>query len=485
MPSETAKPLRKPEEIEVLVIGLTGEADAWIRSGLEGIAHRIVHVGSPEEGFGRGDPDLALVEEDTRSGFPDRLGAFKEAHPRCQILLIGHEDSELSPRQLGPAMVRHWFFRPIDPEEIIRTFQLAGRSIARVWRERERHTRSLTALDAFIGKSPLLVETLDMTRKAAASSSTSVLILGETGTGKNLLARAIHGESPRSGGPFVDINCAALPANLLESELFGHDKGAFTSAYRDKPGMLELADGGTAFLDEIGELDPALQVKLLKFLDDGVIRRVQATSTLHVDVRVIAATNRNLESEVRDGRFRLDLFHRLGVMVLRLPALRERKEDIPLLANHYLLELSRRLRGRPLTWNPQALEALAGYAWPGNVRELINVTERLVLLSDGERALGPEDLPAGMAPQAPILCVQSDGETPTVVLPADGLSFEAIERAILEDALRQTGGNVTRAAAFLRMGRGSLRYRLERLDLESRASGRRGRPMGRRRPRAA
>jgi transcriptional regulator with GAF, ATPase, and Fis domain len=382
-------------------------------------------------------------------------------------------------------VVRHWFFRPADPAGIVGTIQAAGQSLSRAWRERHRHTRGLTGLDALLGEHPAFKETLDLARRVAASRSTAVLILGETGTGKGLLARAIHGESPRQAGPFIDINCAAIPANLLESELFGHAKGAFTTAVKDKPGLLELADGGTAFLDEIGELDLSLQVKALKFLDDGVIRRLSGTSTSKVDVRMIAATNRDLEAEVHQGKFRLDLYHRLSVMVLKLPALRERSTDIPLLARRFLYDLSRRIHGRELDWTPQALEAMCEYSWPGNIRELMNVTERLALLSDGSRPLGVEDLPAGMARQEPAIRVVSSTAPPQVVLPPEGISFETLERAVLESALQRMQGNVTRAATFLGMGRGSLRYRMEKLGLQEHASNRRGRPMGRRRPRAA
>ncbi len=476
---------KQPEQIQVLITDPSEDIEGWIHAGLKGVPHQICSVDAMDAAPDGLDPDLALIEENPGVDFPNRLVAFKERYPRCQIFLIGRTDSDLSPRQLGPSIVRHWFFRPIEADGIIRILQLAGRSISRAWRERHRHSRSLAGLDSLLGRHPRFLETIELARKAAESATTTVLVLGETGTGKGLLARAIHADSPRSYGPYVDINCAALPQNLLESELFGHVRGAFTSAYREKPGLLELADGGTAFLDEIGELDPALQVKILKFLDDGMIRRVQGTEAAHVDVRMIAATNRDLDREVREGRFRLDLFHRLGVLLLRLPSLRERGEDIPLLARHYLGELSRRLRGRTLDWTPEALEVLSGYAWPGNIRELINVTERIALLAGGNDPITVEDLPPGLASRTPVVKAGDAGSAPLICLPPEGLDFDTIERAILEEALKLTSGNVTRAASLLRMGRGSLRYRLERLEIQSRASGRRGRPMGRRRPQAA
>ena len=431
------------------------------------------------------DPDLALVDEEPDPAFAGRLAAFKHRFPRCQILLVGREDSSLNPQRLGSTVVRHWFFRPIAPESLHATLAAAGRSLSRSHRESERHARSLTTLDAFLGRSAPMREALDLARRVAESPTTAVLILGETGTGKGLLARAIHGESPVRGGPFVEINCAAIPTNLLESELFGHRKGAFTSATRDKPGLLELADGGSAFLDEIGELEPALQVKMQKFLDDGSIRPLASASSLRVHVRMVAATNRDLESEVRAGRFRLDLYHRLSVMTLHLPPLRERREDIPLLAEHFLGEFSRRQRGEAMTWSPEAMEALAGYAWPGNVRELVNLAERVALLAPADRPVSCSDLPPGFRPGAPLLRFVSGARSPVVALPPEGMPFEAIERAVLEAALRDARGNITRAAALLGMGRGGLRYRMERLELAEETPRRRGRPMRRSRPRAA
>jgi two-component system, NtrC family, response regulator AtoC len=480
---DIAGPPARGERIEVLLVG-GPELAGWIAAGLEGIPHRVVRLPSFPETVG-GAPDLALVDESPAADFHARLSAFKRTHPRCQVLLVGAETSTLNPRSLGSAVVRHWFFRPVVTEVVVETLRAAGRSLARDRREQERHTRSLASLDDFVGTHPALRETLDLARRVATSPSTSVLVLGETGTGKGLLARAIHGESSRSAGPFVEINCAAIPSNLLESELFGHTRGAFTSAVRDKPGLLELADGGTAFLDEIGELEPVVQAKILKFLDEGVLRRLAATSTVRVNVRMIAATNRELEDEVREGRFRLDLFHRLNVMVLRLPPLRERREDIPLLARRFLAEQSRGLRGEPMTWSDEALEALTAYDWPGNVRELMNLTERLALLAPPGAPVAIGQLPAGMLVRTPLLRVRGAGAAPEVALPPEGVPFDDIERAVLEAALRMAEGNVTQAAALLGMGRGSLRYRLDRLELEGRAARRRGRPMGRRRPHAA
>lgn len=505
-----------PIEVSILVSGSDPSLTRWVGSGLEGLPHCAIFrtelppgESSSETSFSAEaseattgatsgaapdttsgaapslppdfDPDLALVEEESRPGFADRLRIFKERHPRCQILLLGQADSDLSPRALHPVAIRHWFFRPIDPAEVGRVIRAAGLSLQRQWRERHRHTLALGGFEHLVGEHPRWIEALKIAQKVAQSSDTSVLILGETGTGKGMLAKAIHSGSPRSEGPYVEINCGAIPVNLMETELFGHVRGAFTTAVRDKPGLLELADSGSAFLDEVGELEPSLQAKILKFLDDGRIRRVQGTDLIQVDVRMIAATNRNLEQEVENGRFRLDLFHRLNVVAIPLPPLRERPEDIVLLAHHYLEKSSQRLRGAPLEWSPEALEALCRYPWPGNVRELVNLTERLALvLQDGEK-IELDDLPAEMIEHRPVYSTHKDTGRPIVELPEEGVALQDVERALVESALARTAGNVTEAARLLRMSRGSLRYRLEKMGLKERASRRRGRPMRRRR----
>jgi len=485
------------QQIEVLVVGDDRELERRIDAALHSVPHRItrwlrlplVFSSGPTPGETSGldvvDPDLAIVEEAGHGELPQRLAALKTRFPRCQVLLIGEPDSALTPRDLAPGLVRHWFVRPVVPEAIERTLLAAGRTLARARRDQQRHERSLTGFEAILGEDPALGEVLRAAQKAAASPSTTVLVLGETGTGKGLLARALHGASPRRDGPFIDVNCGAIPAPLLEAELFGHVRGAFTGAVREKEGLLELADSGTVFLDEIGELDLLLQSKLLKFLDDGMIRRVQGTTQVRVDVRVLAATNQDLDAAVKAGSFRLDLYHRLNVVSLRLPSLRERPQDIRLLAVHYLDQLGRRLGRRDLRWSEEALRALAQYSWPGNVRELINLTERLVLLAEGDRPLRVEDLPPAMQTRAPLVQFRSAGDPPVIHLPPEGIPLEQVERAFLVEALAAASGNVTRAAALLHLGRGGLRYRLEKYNLGSLASGRRGRPMGRSRPKAA
>ena len=284
---------------------------------------------------------------------------------------------------------------------------------------------------------------------------TTVLILGESGTGKELIARAIHHESRRRSAPFIPINCGAIPENLLESELFGAMKGAFTDATADKAGLFELADGGTLFLDEVGEMSFPLQVKLLRVLQDGEIRRLGAAAPLTIDVRVISATSRDLSREAADGRFRSDLFYRLNVFSIELPPLRERMEDVPLLFEHFLAKHSARLGIYPPRLAHDALQCLMSYSWPGNVRELENCIERGVVLAEGE--ITAECLPDDVRKH------RNGGSAG--VIPTDCLSLkvasEALERRLIRKALEQTGGNRTYAARILEISHRSLLYKLK------------------------
>ncbi|MGB9606807.1 MAG: sigma-54 interaction domain-containing protein, partial [Bryobacteraceae bacterium] len=312
-----------------------------------------------------------------------------------------------------------------------------------------------------LGRSPALLETLEAAARVAASEVT-VLIRGETGTGKELLAKAIHFNSPRRHGPFVTINCGAIPRELLESELFGHLKGAFTGAVAHKKGRVELADGGTLFLDEIGELPPPLQVKLLRLLQEKEIEKVGATEPLRVNVRIIAATHRNLEAMVEDGTFREDLYYRLAVIPLVLPPLRERAEDIPELALHFF-ERSKQRHRRPDLVLPEALlPYFSSYRWPGNVRELENVIERVVLLARGQEVT-LHDLPEFLRRERPPL------DAIQLELPPEGISLEAVERELIRRALEKFDGNQSKAARYLDISRKTLIYRMEKYGLKPKA----------------
>ena len=310
-----------------------------------------------------------------------------------------------------------------------------------------------------IGHSPLIRSAVELVKRAAASHST-ILLLGETGTGKEVFARAIHQWSPRRDKPFVVVNCVALSEELLESELFGHERGAFTSAHRMKQGKLELADGGTAFLDEIGDLKPRLQAKLLRVLQEHEFERVGGTKPIRVDLRFVAATNRRLDKAIREGVFREDLFFRLNVVTVPLPPLRDRPDDIVPLVNHFLARFCGELGKRIKEITPEGWELLKRYRWPGNVRELANIVERAVVLSASER-ITSEDLPLGaitgshelLAPDAPA------GFHEAVV---------AYKRQIIRDALHRSGGNQSRAASALGLQRTYLSRLIKELQVRER-----------------
>ncbi|MEE9217888.1 MAG: sigma-54 dependent transcriptional regulator [Acidobacteriota bacterium] len=305
-------------------------------------------------------------------------------------------------------------------------------------------------LGHLIGRSPRMQEIFDAIERVAPIQST-VLVLGESGTGKEVVAREIHCRSPRASGPFIPVNCGSLPATLLEAELFGHEKGTFTGADRDKAGLFEAASGGTIFLDEIGVTTPQTQIGLLRILQEREVRRVGGTRSRKVDVRVVAATNANLERGMEEGSFRRDLYYRLSALTLTLPPLRERPEDVPLLAEHLLRDICHRLGKPPRKLSPRVLEVLSAYPWPGNVRELANVLEQAVIFS-ARPLLRPRDL---ALPQAP---AHSAADTETL---------EALERRHIERVLHLTAGNKMRAARILGIPRASLYRRMRRLGLDA------------------
>ncbi len=317
-------------------------------------------------------------------------------------------------------------------------------------------------LDDLVGKSPSINDMKTFIRKVAGLSST-VLILGESGTGKEIVAKAIHNCSARSDKPFVAINCGGMPENLLESELFGHVKGAFTGAISHKDGLFKVADGGSLFLDEIGETSISLQVKLLRVLDEMKIRPVGSSSDFSVDVRLISATNRDLEKMVANGEFREDFYYRLNVIPIHAPSLRERCEDILLLTRHFLNDFFNR-SGRKIRFTPESEKLLEKYHWPGNVRQLQNVVERAAALCDGD-VVQCDDLPRQLRDA-------SGEESYAASLPGEGIDFEvqveAYERSMIKQAMKRTGNSQTKAAQLLRLTPRSLRYKLEKYDMKSR-----------------
>ncbi|HUL35190.1 MAG TPA: sigma-54 dependent transcriptional regulator [Candidatus Eisenbacteria bacterium] len=329
-----------------------------------------------------------------------------------------------------------------------------------------------------IGVSRKITELMKFVNKVAASEATTILVQGESGTGKDLVAKAIHYRSNRSERPFVAINCSAIPETLMEAELFGHEKGAFTDAKAMKKGLFEVADGGTLFLDEIGELSPLLQAKLLRVLEDQVIRRVGGIRDIQVDVRVIAASNRDLEREVREGRFRQDLYYRLAIISIFLPSLRERKEDILPLVEFFLAHYNKKFRKSVQGLSEETRRLLLNYDWPGNVRELKNALERAMILEEGN-LLKPDDLPFSVAsgrggpvlaekqfaPAAEPQPAAGKRRLPPLSIPEGGTSLEDVEHALVELALQHSHGNQIKAAKLLNISRDALRYKMKKFGL--------------------
>jgi len=310
--------------------------------------------------------------------------------------------------------------------------------------------------DRILGRCQAMQRLFELMRDVASSGSSTVFLRGESGTGKDLVAKAIHYNSDRAHRPFMNITCTAITEALLESELFGHERGAFTDAKQLKKGLLELANGGTVFLDEVGDMPPASQAKLLRFLEEKTFRRVGGVQDIEVDVRVIAATNKDVNKLIEDGKFREDLYYRLNIIPIDLPPLRERGDDIVLLAEYYIDVFSREFRRPSMTLSQPAVERLMSYTWPGNVRELRNTIERAVLLCK-QPPIAPDDLVVGRGGR--------EHQPYTIDLPPNGISLQTVEEQLVRQALAQTGDNQTKAAKLLHLSRDQLRYRMERYGL--------------------
>ena len=353
-----------------------------------------------------------------------------------------------------------YLLKPVEPEELLVTLRkaLEGRALRQEVARFQAEVRHGAELQDLVGTSPAVGQLRGLIQQIARSDATTVLLEGESGTGKDLVARIIHFASARAAAPFMAVNCAALPEQLLESELFGHERGAITDAKALKKGLFEQADGGTVYLDEIGDMKPDLQAKLLRLIEEKSFRRVGSVRDFRVDVRVIAATNRDLGKAREAGQFRTDLYYRLKVFPLFLPPLRERREDIPLLAAHFLRRFNREMRRGVQSLHPTAEAALGRYAWPGNVRELRNVLERAMILATGE-TIRLEDLPPELTagPTAP--------PTALPALPSHGVNLEEVERQLVRQALESTEGNQVRAARLLGISRDALRTRMKKFGL--------------------
>ncbi|HEX8725894.1 MAG TPA: sigma-54 dependent transcriptional regulator [Gemmatimonadaceae bacterium] len=407
--------------------------------------------------------DLLLLDLKLPDGsgmdFLARVKALDPTLPVIMMTAYGEVETAVAAVRAG---AHHFLEKPIVLAELILLIQqaLETRQL-RVDAERYRDGCRWQFADVtLIGRSAAMRRIADLiTRVAAKGSAVNVLIRGESGTGKGLVARALHARGPRRTQPFLSVNCAALPEHLVESELFGHEAGAYTDAREMKRGLVEIAHNGTIFLDEVGDMPKPLQAKLLHFLETHEFRRVGGVRNLEVDVHVLTATNRDLEEAVAKGDFREDLFYRLNVLPVTIPPLRERPEDVAPLAAHFVDMLCRELGQARREIAPDGLAALEAYSWPGNARELENVLERVLLLEDGpviRRSDLPPEFQAAAAPPEKAF-----------VLPADGFDLEIVEREFISQALERTNGNKTQAARLLGLSRDTLRYRLEKYGIGS------------------
>ena len=430
-----------------------------MRELLQDGGREVVSAERPEQALAaleRGSFDLVLSDINLNAGTSglDLLRAFKSRDPDVEVVLISAFGSLETALEAVQAGAFDFVSKPVDIGQVQ---DVVARALARRARAGESPGPPSPAVqmtpDGLVGRSAGMLAVYKQIALACASPS-PVLVTGETGTGKELVARAIHRHGSRSARPFVPLNCGALPEGLLESELFGHVRGAFTGAVTDKKGLFEQAHGGTVFLDEVGEMSPALQVRLLRTLELGELRPVGGSRVMNVDVRVIAATHRDLERAVKDGSFRQDLFYRLHVLAIHVPPLRERREDVPLLAAHFLAGFSARGRATA-SLTPAAAAALSAQDWPGNVRELENTLERLVAGSRGG-TIDVSDLPAGLRSRPVSL------EQP---LFADLPSLDELEKRYLRHVLTQVKGNRSRAAEVLGIDRRTLYRMAERFSL--------------------
>jgi two-component system NtrC family response regulator len=437
---------------------------------LEGIGYTACGAESGEEAldlFVEARPSLVLLD----IKLPDIDGLevlqrLKEIDPTCKVVVMssysavgtvvramkrGAETYLTKPTPLPElqVLIEHLLEKPAGGEEIV------------------------TEMEGVIGRSPAMQQVLNMVRRVANTSAT-VLLRGESGTGKEVIARAIHQQSPSASKAFVAIDCASIPVNLMESELFGHERGAFTDARTQKKGLMEMADGGTLFLDEIGLLPIDMQSRLLHVLESQQFRRVGGTEEISVSMRFLAATNEDLEEAVHQGRFREDLYYRLNVVPIDLPPLREREDDVLLLAEYYLQFYSSLHQRGPKRLADDVLPQLRDYAWPGNVRQLKNAVERAVLMAEGEVIAAQAlvlDRRARRADATSTGTLQIDAEgSIAVIFPPQGLALDQVEQAFIQAALQHVGGNVSQAAALLHMSRDTLRYRIDKYGLDSKAS---------------
>jgi DNA-binding NtrC family response regulator len=464
----------------ILVVEDQDSIRHFVVKALEDEGHAVRGVGSVREAraaLEREMPDLAFLDLKLPDGSGmELLREMKRVQPEMVVVLMtafGELETAVEAMSAGA----YWFMKkPFEQEELL---ALAGRALEsqRQWLELRRlRNVAFSDEDYLHSSSPAMQEAYAIAEQVARGETTSVLIEGESGTGKEYFANLIHRMSARHSQAFIEINCAAIPSELLESELFGHEKGAFTDARAQKLGLMEMANGGTLFLDEIGEMAPMLQVKLLRVLERRTLRRVGGTKDLSVNLRVISATNQDLEKRVREGAFREDLYYRLKVVPLLVPPLRDRREDILPLARLFLDRFSKQFRKPFRGFAESAERVLLDYSWPGNIRELKNLMERTVLLEQGEM-LEAHHLKLAPRPRTPDEATlgQRVDDALTGVMPSTGIPFEALveelERALIVRASYATKWNQSRTAELLNLKRDKLRYRMKLYDLHAERQG--------------
>jgi two-component system nitrogen regulation response regulator GlnG len=444
-----------------------------------GHAVTVVEDGQAALGAAAAEPvDLAFL--DIRMPGLDGLevlSRLRAQNPETAVIVMTAHGSVRAAVEAMQRGAYDYLAKPFDNDEVLLLVEraLSAKALAREVVELRTGIQEVWEFGALVGKSPRMQEVYKTIGRIAGTDVT-VLLQGESGTGKEVVARAIHHYSRRAGKPFVAVSCAAIPPTLLEAELFGHERGAFTDAHQRRLGRFELAHGGTIYLDEVGDMGPELQPKLLRVLQEREVERIGGGEPIRVDVRVVAATNRDLETLIREGRFREDLYYRLNVVSLTLPPLRERREDVPFLVDHFLAKYAGELGERALS--ADALDRLLGYPWPGNVRELENVIQHAMVMAGGGVIL-PEHLPIAAGPGAPRAregtlealihqkleeCVRGLGARESANLYE--LVLGLVERPLLMAVLRETGGNQLRAAALLGINRNTLRKKLRALGLK-------------------
>jgi two-component system response regulator AtoC len=412
-------------------------------------------------------PDLITLDIKLPDGSGiDLLKRIKEDYPQVPVIMItafGVVDMAVQALKMG---AYDFIEKPINFEKLENIIHNAieAYSLKTQVAQASRTYRTRFGLDNIVGKSKAIVSVLELIKRLSQTGASTLLVQGESGTGKELVSRALHFESNRRDKPFMALNCAAIPETLIETELFGYDKGAFTDAKTLKRGIFEMANGGTVFLDEISEMQLNLQSKFLRVLEDQTFRRVGGVRDISVDVQVVASTNRNLEQVVKEGKFRDDLYYRLSVIPILIPPLRERLDDVPQMVDYFIQRYNTQFRKNVKGITAEGLKLMMNYAWPGNVRELKNAVERAMILTDGE-FIDVSHLPIRIADPGSAVPLAREGEC-AVRLPRTGASLEEIEKELISQALQYANGNKTKAAKLLRTSRDTLRYKVKKYELE-------------------